>query len=117
MLRWRVGFFVTPFLALDHEECMSLIIFSWVWPTTFCDCRSHIICGLGCGFALNGILFAEVSVSICIHEGTEDSGFVDGGEVLEVGIVDLGFLGELKPTTPAAIVLGLGCHVNSLFLG
>ena len=34
-----------------------------------------------------------------IHEGAEDSGFVDGGEVLEIGIVDL------------------GCHVNSLFLG
>ena len=40
-----------------------------VWPTTLFDGRSHMIGGLGSGFARNGILFAEDSVPECIQEG------------------------------------------------
>ena len=69
VFRRFVSLCVAFLLSFEHQEEVSLLIFPWVRPTTLSDCRSHVICGLGCGVSLNGIFLAVESVSASIHEG------------------------------------------------
>eukprot|EP00986_Skeletonema_menzelii_P006604 scaffold2523_cov193-Skeletonema_menzelii.AAC.4 len=57
----------------------------------------------------------KLGMPVGIHEGAEDLSSIDGSELFEVRVADSGEMGEFDPVAPAAIVLGFGCQVNSLF--